>query len=84
MSNTRMNDNAAGRLVPARVNQKPEIPYAGIGKHIPGGNKKGPPIPSASDYPPGGDKRVGSLRQALEKNVKQASMRIIPKLALYS
>jgi citrate lyase subunit alpha/citrate CoA-transferase len=57
--------NAAGREIPSEINGKPAIPYQGIGKYKPEGHKHAPPIPSCSDYPPEGDKRVASLKEAL-------------------
>ncbi len=59
--------NAAGRMVPSAINGKPVIPYQGVGKYAPTGHKHGPPIPSCRDYPPDGDKRVASLKEALVK-----------------
>src|SRR5215472_1284320 len=59
--------NAAGRMVPAMVNGKPQIPYLGIGKPQPRGRKAAPPIRSSKDYPENGDKRVASLEVALRK-----------------
>jgi len=67
MNKKGMKENAAGRMVPECVNGNPAIPYSGIGKHVPGGNKRGPRIPSAADYPSDGDKRLGSLKEALGK-----------------
>jgi citrate lyase subunit alpha/citrate CoA-transferase len=57
--------NAAGRLVPTLVNGRPQTPYRGVGGHRPQGRKAGPPIRSAADYPPSGDKRVPDLETAL-------------------
>lgn len=59
--------NAAGRSVPTIVNGREQVPYAGVGKHRPTGRKAAPPIATAADYPPDGDKRVPTLRQALEQ-----------------
>lgn len=59
--------NASGRKVPEKVNGKPVIPYQGVGEYKPEGQKYGPPISSYADYPSNGDKRVKSLRDALEK-----------------
>ena len=58
--------NALGRLVPAAVNGRKQVPYKGIGEHDPKGRRAAPPIFSAKDYPENGDKRVGSLEEALE------------------
>ncbi len=59
--------NAAGRLVPTTVNGAPQVPYQGVGGYVPTGRKHGPPIRSCRDYPANGDKRVTSLRAALEQ-----------------
>ncbi len=60
-------ENAAGRLVPAVVNGKEQVPFAGVGGHRPSGRKAAPEIRTCLDYPEDGDKRVGSLREALER-----------------
>lgn len=57
--------NAAGRAVPREVNGKPVIPFMGVGKYKPVGNKYGPPVPSCSDYPDDGNKVVSTLEEAL-------------------
>jgi citrate lyase subunit alpha/citrate CoA-transferase len=57
--------NAAGRVVPLEVNGQPVIPFRGVGKHKPFGNKYGPPIPSCSDFPEDGNKIVPTLEEAL-------------------
>ncbi len=57
--------NAAGRAVPTEINGKPAIPFMGVGKHRPYGNKYGPPIPSCSDFPDDGNKVVATLEEAL-------------------
>ena len=68
MSKSDMLKNAAGRLVPQSINGKPETPYMGVGKHVPGKRRKtGPSIPSCSNFPSDGNKSVASLREALEK-----------------
>ena len=59
--------NALGRYVPEKVNGERIIPYKGVGEYRPAGRKYGPSIRSCADYPFGGDKRVASLRDALEK-----------------
>lgn len=58
--------NAAGRSVPESVNGKPQIPFRGVGLHIPVGNKAAPPLRSCADYPADGDKRLPDLIAALE------------------
>ena len=59
--------NAAGRKVPRVVNGKEQVPFQGVGKFIPEGNKSGPAIYSSANYPSDGDKRVASLKDALKK-----------------
>lgn len=59
--------NFAGRFVPTEVNSVPQVPYQGVGKYRPKGGKASPPIHTCSDYPPDGNKVVGSLKEALEK-----------------
>ena len=60
-------ENAAGRMVPVVVNGEGQVPYAGVDGHRPRGHRHGPPIRSAADYPPDGDKRVPDLAAALER-----------------
>ena len=59
--------NAAGRMVPAMVNGKPQIPYLGVAKYPPRGRKAAPPVRSSKDYPDNGDKRLPDLETALRK-----------------
>jgi len=59
--------NAAQRRVPVMVNNRPQIPYLGIGKFQPRGRKQAPPIRSSKDYPESGDKRLPNLETALRK-----------------
>ena len=59
--------NAAGREVPVLVNGRKQQPYAGVEGIRAKGRKAAPPIPSASDYPKSGDKRVPDLETALRK-----------------
>jgi len=59
--------NVAGRMVPTEVNGRKAIPFKGVGKHSPTGNKATPPISSCNDYPLDGNKIVDSLQVALEK-----------------
>ncbi len=58
--------NAAGRLVPTRVNGRDQTPFQGVNAFAPKASKHGPSVRSCKDYPPGGDKRAGSLEEALE------------------
>lgn len=57
--------NAIGRAVPAEINGLPAIPFRGVGKYKPSGNKYGPPIPSCIDFPADGNKVVSTLEEAL-------------------
>jgi len=57
--------NAVGRKVPAVANGIAQTPFGGVDQFRPKGNKVGAPIRSNADYPANGDKRVGSLREAL-------------------
>ena len=59
--------NAIGRLVPTEVNGRLQIPYMGVGKYHPEGNKYAPPIVSCSDFPADGNKLVATLKDALIK-----------------
>lgn len=60
-----LEENAAGRLVPAVVNGRAQVPYLGVGSYRPAGRKAAPPIRTAADYPENGDKRVPNLETAL-------------------
>lgn len=59
--------NAAGRLVPNEINGQKQIPFKGINKHKPIGNKAKSPIRSCADYPSDGNKLVKNLKEALKK-----------------
>ncbi|HPI38134.1 MAG TPA: citrate lyase subunit alpha [Ignavibacteriaceae bacterium] len=59
--------NAAGRLVPNEINGQKQIPFKGINKHKPTGNKAKSPIRSCADYPSDGNKLVKNLKEALKK-----------------
>ncbi len=59
--------NAAGRLVPTRINELETTPYQGVGGRRPSGRKFSSPIRSAADYPTDGNKCVSSIRDALER-----------------
>ncbi len=63
----KLEKNTAGRMVPVEVNGRASIPYQGFGNHRPDGVKAAPRIASCVDYPADGDKRVSSLKEALEK-----------------
>ena len=60
-------ENAAGRPTPKVVNGVPQTPFMGVGKYQPTEQKAAPPIRTCSDYPPDGDKRIGSIKEALQK-----------------
>ena len=59
--------NAAGRLVPTEVNGKKVIPFKGVNKYKPTGNKYGATIKSCVNYPVDGNKVAKNLREALKK-----------------
>ena len=59
--------NAAGRLVPTEVNGQEQIPFKGINKYKPRGNKTKPPIRTCIDYPKDGNKVVKDLKTSLKK-----------------
>ena len=66
-SNNNEVKNAAGRMVPRRVNGERTVPYKGVGKYIPKAKKHAPPISSVANSPPDGNKQVSSLKEALIK-----------------
>ncbi len=59
--------NAAGRLIPSEVNGQSQIPFKGVNKYKPTGNKAKPPIKTCIDYPEDGNKVVKNLKEALKK-----------------
>lgn len=59
--------NAAGRFVPEKVNGEKQIPFKGINKYKPKGNKAKSAIRSCADYPLDGNKVVESLKEALKQ-----------------
>jgi len=59
--------NAAGRLLPDIANGVKQIPFKGVGKYKPKGNKIGSPIKSCADFPLDGNKIVKNLKAALIK-----------------
>ncbi|MCB9260038.1 MAG: citrate lyase subunit alpha [Ignavibacteriales bacterium] len=59
--------NAAGRFVPTSVNGEKQIPYKGMNKYRPTGNKANPKISTCIDFPSDGNKVVINLREALKK-----------------
>lgn len=59
-----MTKNALGREIPKETDGRLNVPYQGIGKHIPKGRKTGPPIPSGANH---GNKVLENIDQALDK-----------------
>jgi citrate lyase subunit alpha / citrate CoA-transferase len=59
--------NAAGRMVPAMVNGRPQIPYIGVAKYQPRGRKAAPPLRTTANYPADGNKLQPDLETALRK-----------------
>lgn len=59
--------NAAGRLVPDRVNGRVTVPYQGVGAYRPQGRHAAPPIRSCAEFPASGDKRAPGLVEALRR-----------------
>jgi citrate lyase subunit alpha/citrate CoA-transferase len=59
--------NAAGRFVPIEINGQKQIPFMGINKFKPTGDKAKPPIRSCNDFPTNGNKVVKDLKNALKK-----------------
>jgi citrate lyase subunit alpha / citrate CoA-transferase len=68
--------NAAGRLVPTEINGQEQIPFKGINKYKPTGNKSKPPIRTCIDYPKDGNKVVKDLKTALKKTGLKDGMTI--------
>ncbi len=58
--------NALGRMVPTIVNGEEQVPYMGVGKHIPKGKIHAPNISSCANYGDG-NKEVENLKAALIK-----------------
>jgi len=67
MKGLKLETNAAGREVPTEVNGREAVPYRGVGGRRPDGRRAAPPIATCADFPADGDKRVGSIREALER-----------------
>ena len=63
---TKLEKNAAGRMVPTEVNGREGVPFKGVGKHRPRGAKAAPRLATCIDYPADGDKRMPSLKKAFE------------------
>lgn len=60
--------NAAGREILTEINGEEHIPFKGVGKFKVSGGKASPPIRSCSDYPPNGDKRLKTIKEALVRS----------------
>ena len=58
----KMVKNAAGRMVPEKINGEDHIAYQGVGKYRPDGRKHAPRISSCADYPDDGNKVVADLK----------------------
>jgi len=63
---TKLIKNAVGRMVPNEINGNPAIPFQGVGKYIPEGNRYAPKTASSADYPLDGNKQIASLKEALQ------------------
>lgn len=59
--------NAAGRHVVTEINGQQAVPFKGVGKYKPEARKYAPGISSCSDYPDDGNKKVGTIKEALLK-----------------
>lgn len=53
-------------MVPTEINGNPAIPFQGVGKYIPEGNRYAPKTVSSANYPLDGNKQVASLKKALQ------------------
>ncbi|MEJ2194241.1 MAG: hypothetical protein P8X73_05205 [Ignavibacteriaceae bacterium] len=71
--------NAAGRYVPESINGLEQIPFKGINKYKPKGNKAKPQIRSCIDYPLSGNKVQKSLELALKKAGLKDGMTRLPE-----
>lgn len=65
MNRTELVKNAAGRLVPNKVNGKSQKAFMGVNKYIAEGKKHSASIPSAVNYPADGNKLLPDLKEAL-------------------
>jgi len=63
---TKLIKNAAGRMVPIEINGNPAVPFQGVGKYIPEGNRTAPKTASSANYPLDGNKQIASLKDALQ------------------
>ncbi|MCD4690414.1 citrate lyase subunit alpha, partial [bacterium] len=67
MPNPEMKKNAAGRMVPVEINGKEAVPFQGVGKFRPTGNRAAPAIATCIDYPMSGNKLVPDIKTALKE-----------------
>jgi len=63
---TKLIKNAVGRMIPIEINGHPAIPFQGVGKYIPEGNRTAPKTASSANYPLDGNKQIASLKEALQ------------------
>ncbi len=68
--------NEAGRFVPEKVNGVTQIPFKGVNKFKPRGNKAKPAVRSCVDYPNDGNKVVKNLKEALKRSGLKDGMTI--------
>ncbi|NQS90780.1 MAG: citrate lyase subunit alpha, partial [Chloroflexi bacterium] len=73
---TKFVKNAVGRMIPEEINGKPVIPFQGVNKYITDGKRYAPPLASAANYPPDGNKLVEDLKEALKKAGIKSGMTI--------
>lgn len=69
-------NNAAGRWIPEKINGKPVIPFRGVGKFKPRGQKASPPIVTCASYPKDGNKVIPSLKDALKRAGLRSGMTV--------
>ncbi|MDO9154211.1 MAG: citrate lyase subunit alpha [Paludibacter sp.] len=68
--------NAIGRKIPTNVNGKTVIPFMGIGKYLPEGNKHTSPISTCANFPSDGNKLLPTLKDSLIKAGLKSGMTI--------
>ncbi len=66
MAKMELKKNQLGRMVPAVVNGRKQVPYKGVDEFVAEGRQAAPRIASAANFPGNGDKRAKSLAEALE------------------
>jgi citrate lyase subunit alpha/citrate CoA-transferase len=67
MPDPELKKNAAGRLVPVKVNGTDAVPFQGVAAHRPSGTKTAPRVATCMDYPDSGDKTVPDIKTALKE-----------------